>query len=154
MVHTIEAYQKIPTTIDKAWEFMSSPKNLKIICPDYMDFTITSKESEIQSMFPGQIITYTLKPLLKIPISWCTEITHVKDKEYFVDEQRFGPYALWHHKHFLKPIENGVEMYDLVHYKLPMGILGKLANQVFVKKQLQAIFDYRYKKIESLFGTY
>jgi ligand-binding SRPBCC domain-containing protein len=105
-------------------------------------------------MYPGQIITYTVKPVLGIPLPWMTEITHVADKEYFVDEQRFGPYALWHHKHFFRKIEGGVECIDKVDYKLPLGFLGSIAHSLFVKKQLKGIFNYRHKKLEELFGVW
>ena len=87
-------------------------------------------------MFPGQIIQYIVTPILGIPTKWVTEITHVRDGEYFVDEQRFGPYALWHHKHFIKPIKNGVEMEDIIDYKIPMGFLGQIAHPIVVKPKL------------------
>ena len=103
-------------------------------------------------MYPGQIITYVVKPVAGIPVKWATEITHVKDKEYFVDEQRFGPYAMWHHQHWFKPTDNGVHMTDIVHYAIPLGILGRMANSLMVKKKLKEIFDYRYQKINTLFN--
>ncbi len=103
-------------------------------------------------MYAGMIIEYTVRPVLGIPLHWVTEITHVQEPEYFVDEQRFGPYALWHHKHFIRPVEGGVEMEDVVHYKLPLGWLGKLAHMLFVKRQLRQIFDFREKKLTELFG--
>lgn len=115
-----------------------------------MGFDITSETEE--KMYAGQIITYTVRPLFNIPMTWVTEITHVKDKEFFVDEQRFGPYALWHHKHFFKEIEKGVEMTDRVDYALPLGILGQIAHPIIVKNKLKEIFDFRYKKVEELFG--
>jgi ligand-binding SRPBCC domain-containing protein len=105
-------------------------------------------------MYPGQLIEYTVRPLLGIPLYWMTEITHVQEGVYFVDEQRFGPYALWHHQHHFTAIEGGVEMSDIVHYKIPMGPLGQLANTLFVAAQLRQIFDYRYKKVEELFGPW
>jgi ligand-binding SRPBCC domain-containing protein len=105
-------------------------------------------------MFPGQIIQYIVTPLAGIPTKWVTEITHVKVKEYFVDEQRFGLYALWHHKHFIKAIPGGVEMEDIIDYKLPMGILGQLAHPIVVKPKLKEIFDYRYQKLIELFGAF
>jgi len=103
-------------------------------------------------MYPGQVITYTVKPLLGIPLFWMTEITHVQEGKYFVDEQRFGPYALWHHQHHFKEVDGGVEMIDIVHYKLPLGPLGSLANFLFVRKQLKGIFDYRLRFLETHFG--
>lgn len=143
--------QKLPIGINEAWNFFSSPKNLKEITPEYMGFEILSN-SNSEVMFAGQIITYNVKPVLGIPLFWMTEITHVEVGKYFVDEQRFGPYSLWHHKHFFKEIPGGVEMTDIVHYKLPLGILGDFAHWLFVKKQLQSIFDFRYKTLEKRFG--
>lgn len=151
-IYTLHKKQNLPISIDTAWEFLSSPKNLKTITPDYMGFNILSGAD--RPMFPGQIIQYIVTPVLGIKTKWVTEITHVKDKEYFVDEQRFGPYALWHHKHFIKPIEGGVEMEDIVDYKIPMGILGQMVHPILVKPKLEEIFDYRTKKLEELFGKY
>ncbi|WP_426429979.1 SRPBCC family protein [Winogradskyella sp. HB-48] len=151
-IYTLHKKQNLPITVDEAWEFLSSPKNLKTITPDYMGFHILSGAD--RPMFPGQIIQYIVTPVLGIKTKWVTEITHVKDKEYFVDEQRFGPYALWHHKHFIKPIEDGVEMEDIVDYKIPMGILGQMVHPILVKPKLEEIFNYRTKKLEELFGTY
>jgi len=136
----------------QAWDFLSDPKNLKIITPDYMGFDITSGGD--RPMFEGQIIQYIVTPIAGIKTKWVTEITHVKDGEYFVDEQRFGPYALWHHKHFIKEIEGGVEMEDIVDYKLPMGKLGNLVHPFMVKPKLNEIFEYRKKKLVELFGEY
>ena len=151
-IYTLHKKQNLPITIDQAWEFLSSPKNLKTITPDYMSFDILSGAEK--PMFPGQIIQYIVTPILGIKTKWVTEITHVKDKEYFVDEQRFGPYALWHHKHFIKEINNGVEMEDIIDYKIPMGILGQLAHPFLVKPKLEEIFEYRQKKLIELFGEY
>lgn len=132
--------------------FLSDPKNLKTITPDYMGFNIVSGAD--RPMYAGQIIQYVVTPVLGIKTTWVTEITHVVDKHYFVDEQRFGPYALWHHKHFLKPINGGVEMEDIIDYKLPLGLLGGLAHPLMVKPKLEEIFNYRTKKLEELFGKF
>lgn len=151
-IYTLHKKQNLPISVDEAWEFLSSPKNLKTITPDYMGFNILSGAD--RPMFPGQIIQYIVTPVLGIKTKWVTEITHVKDKEFFVDEQRFGPYALWHHKHFIKPIDGGVEMEDIVDYKIPMGILGQMVHPILVKPKLEEIFNYRTKKLEELFGKY
>jgi ligand-binding SRPBCC domain-containing protein len=151
-IYTLHSKQNLPITIDKAWEFLSSPKNLKTITPEYMGFEI--KSGAEKPMFAGQIIQYIVTPVLGIPTKWVTEITHVDDKKYFVDEQRFGPYALWHHKHFLREIPGGVEMEDIVDYKLPFGLLGQLAHPFLVKPKLKEIFDYRQQKLIALFGEY
>lgn len=149
-MHILHTVQKLPISIEEAWEFFSSPKNLKIITPPYMGFDITSGGDE--KMYAGQIITYIVKPILGIPIEWVTEITHVQEPYYFVDEQRFGPYSFWHHKHFFKPISGGIEMQDWVHYKIPFGIIGKSINQLYIKHKLKEIFDYRYQTLEKIFG--
>lgn len=149
MVHTLHTKQILPITIDQAWDFLSSPKNLKTITPDYMSFDIISGAEK--DMFPGQIIQYIVTPILGIKTRWVTEITHVVDKQYFVDEQRFGPYALWHHKHFIKAVDGGVEMEDIIDYKLPFGWFGNLFHGLIVKPKLKEIFDYREKKLKELF---
>ncbi len=151
--HSIKTVQKIPISLDEAWDFFSNPANLQAITPDNMGFKVISQHHG-DTMYAGQIIEYTVKPVLGIPLYWMTEITQVKDKAYFIDEQRFGPYSLWHHQHHFKAIEGGVEMTDIIHYKNPGWFLGILANELFVKKQLQGIFDYRYKKTEELFGVW
>ena len=151
--HSIKTVQKIPISLERAWDFFSNPANLQAITPDNMGFKVISKHHG-DIMYAGQIIEYTVKPVLGIPLYWMTEITQVKDKKYFIDEQRFGPYALWHHQHHFKAIPGGVEMTDIVHYKNPLGILGKLANTLFVRNKLKGIFDYRFRKVEELFGKW
>ena len=149
-VYSIKTIQQLPISLDTAWDFFSSPRNLKEITPDNLGFNIISKHHG-EKMYPGQIIEYTVSPVLNIPIYWMTEITHVEDKKYFVDEQRFGPYAMWHHQHHFRAVDGGVEMTDIVHYKLPFWFLGNIANSLFVKKQLDEIFNYRYKKVEEIY---
>lgn len=149
-VFSIKSKQVLPISLQEAWDFFSSPKNLQTITPDYLGFIITSELDD--PMYPGQVITYTIKPLLGIPLFWMTEITHMQEGKYFVDEQRFGPYTLWHHQHHFKEVEAGVEMIDIVHYKLPLGALGSLANFLFVRKQIKGIFDYRFRFLEEYFG--
>jgi ligand-binding SRPBCC domain-containing protein len=151
--HSIKTIQKIPISLERAWDFFSNPGNLQAITPDNMGFKVISKHQG-DTMYAGQIIEYTVKPVLGIPLYWMTEITHVKNGQYFIDEQRFGPYALWHHQHHFKEIPGGVEMTDIVHYKNPLGILGRMANTLFVKKKLKGIFDYRFSKVEELFGKW
>jgi len=151
--HSIKTVQKIPISLDKAWDFFSNPANLKAITPDNMGFNIVS-EHHGEKMYPGQIIEYTVKPVLGIPMYWMTEITHVEDKKFFVDEQRFGPYSMWHHQHHFREIPGGVEITDIVHYKNPLGLIGRLANTLFVKKQLNTIFNFRIQKVNDLFGKW
>lgn len=148
-LYTVKAIQKFPVRADTIWNFISNPKNLCVITPPAMVFNTLSGDE--RDMHAGQIIHYTIAPILGIKLQWVTEITHVDPKKFFVDEQRYGPYAFWHHKHFVKEIEGGCEMEDVVHYKLPMGILGRLAHP-FVKPRLEAIFEFRRKKLLELFG--
>ncbi len=145
--------QKIPAALDEVWEFISSPQNLKVITPEYMGFDITSKNLP-EKMYPGMIISYKVSPVLGIKMNWVTEITQVKDKDYFIDEQRSGPYSTWHHQHKIEPVEGGVLMTDIVSYKPPFGFLGKVANSLFIRKQLKEIFDYRKKALEKQFGVW
>lgn len=151
-IYRLHKKQNLPITVDQAWDFLSSPTNLKTITPDYMSFDILSGDEK--SMYPGQIIQYIVTPIMGIKTKWVTEITHVMDKKYFVDEQRFGPYALWHHKHFINEIDGGVEMEDIIDYKVPLGFLGQLAHPIIVKPKLEEIFNYRQKKLIELFGDY
>ena len=151
-IYTLHTKQNLPISVAQAWDFLSDPRNLKTITPPYMGFEILSGAD--REMYPGQIIQYIVTPVLNIPTKWVTEITHVVDQKFFVDEQRFGPYALWHHKHFIKEIPGGVEMEDIVDYKVPFGILGQLVHPIIVKPKLQEIFDFRRKKLIDMFGEY
>lgn len=148
-IYTLKATQFLPISKKKAWEFLSAPQNLKTITPEYMGFNILSGAD--RKMYPGQIIQYIVTPVFGIKTKWVTEITHVNEGEYFVDEQRFGPYALWHHKHFIKEVEGGVEMEDIIDYKLPFGFLGQLLHPILVKPKLNEIFNYRKEKLRVLF---
>ncbi len=153
IIYSFKTVQNIPISLDNAWEFFSSPGNLQTITPGDLGFKIISKYHG-EKMYAGQVIEYKVSPLLGIPLYWMTEITHVEHKKYFVDEQRYGPYSMWHHQHHFKAIDGGVEMTDIIHYKLPLWFLGDIANGLFVKKQLNKIFVYRYKKVEELFGRF
>lgn len=150
-IYTLHARQYLPISAEQAWAFLSNPANLKVITPERMGFVIHSGAD--RPMYAGQVIQYTVSPFPGFTTKWVTEITHVKEGSYFVDEQRYGPYSLWHHKHFIREVENGVEMEDLIHYKLPLGWLGRLAHPILVKKQLKTIFSYRESKLTELFGT-
>lgn len=151
--HTIKTSQKIPVPVDRAWAFFSDPSNLQVITPPGMGFKVISDYSTNQ-MYAGQVIEYQVRPLWGIAMYWMTEITHVKEGAFFVDEQRFGPYRLWHHQHHFKEIPGGVEMTDIVHYKIPMGFIGRLMNRLFIKRKLEKIFRFRCQKVEELFGVW
>ena len=152
-IYSIKTVQKIPGSLQEVWAFFSRPDNLKEITPSQLKFNVISKYHG-DSIYAGQIIEYKVSPLFGIPLYWMTEITHVKDSVYFVDEQRYGPYSMWHHQHHFKSIEGGVEMTDIVHYKNPFWLLGDIANTLFVRKQLQEIFSFRYKKTAEVFGEF
>jgi ligand-binding SRPBCC domain-containing protein len=152
-VHSLKAVQKIPGHLPAIWSFFSNPSNLATITPAYLRFKTISKHHG-DAIYAGQIIEYTVRPLLGIPLYWMTEITHVMDNKYFIDEQRYGPYSLWHHQHHFNIIEGGVEMTDIVHYKIPFWLLGDAANALFIRKQLKDIFSYRYLKTVEVFGEW
>lgn len=142
--------QVIDRPIDELWDFISSPSNLKRITPDYMGFNITSEDIP-KKMYAGMIISYIVTPLFGIKTNWVTEITHVKEKEYFVDEQRVGPYKIWHHQHILEETADGILMTDIVSYQPPLGFLGNIANALIIKGKLKEIFDYRTKALIKIF---
>lgn len=150
--YQIKSTQKIPASKSEIWDFISSPKNLREITPDELDFEITSKDLP-EKMYTGMIITYKVRPLFGIKMTWVTEITHVEDGQFFIDEQRVGPYSIWHHQHHIKEVEGGVEMTDIVSYRPPFGFLGSIANALIIKGQLKKIFAHREKAIVERFGT-
>lgn len=149
-MHRLHKIQRLPISIDKAWAFFSSPKNLQKITPEFMGFDILSGADK--DMYAGQIIKYSVKPVLGIPMLWVTEITQVVEKKYFVDTQLVGPYSIWHHTHFFREIEGGTEMEDIVDYKLPFGFLGKIVHALFVRRKVEQIFEYRTKIMDEMFG--
>lgn len=157
MLYRLRQEQLIPATIDEVWHFFSRPENLKTITPPYMGFDILSEVPPV--MEAGLIIEYIVRPLLGIPLRWVTEITHLRGPQhgeppyFFVDEQRFGPYTFWHHRHEFHPVEGGVQMLDLVHYRLPGGPIGRLVHPSIVRPRLEEIFSYRQKKVEEIFGA-
>ena len=148
-VYTLKAIQNLSIGIGEAWEFFSNPNNLKVITPEWLNFKVTSKLPD--KMYGGMIINYKVHPLLGIPVNWVTEITHVKEPFYFVDEQRFGPYKFWHHQHHFKETENGIEMTDIVNYALPFDPFSRIINSLVVKNRVGEIFRFREKKLEELF---
>jgi len=140
----------LPIRIREAWDFFSDSRNLSQITPDYLDFRFVGEAPE--RMYEGMIITYRIRPVLGIPITWVTEITHVQEPTHFVDEQRFGPYRFWHHKHLFKTTEDGVEMEDIVDYAMPLGLLGSIPHALLIRERLEGIFDYREKVLKERFG--
>lgn len=149
-MYKIEREQFLPIPLQEAWDFFSSPSNLSKITPSSLGFVVHGIVPE--RMYPGLFIQYTVSPLFGIPMRWVTEITHVREGEYFVDEQRVGPYSIWHHEHFFTAVEGGVLMRDVVHYKVPLGILGQLVHPFIVRPKLEQIFSYRWESNERMFG--
>lgn len=143
--------QDLPIPLSEAWDFFTSPLNLAKITPANMKFKVTSPYSEHDKVYAGMIITYIVSPILGIPLRWMTEITHVEEGKYFVDEQRFGPYAMWHHEHHFEAIPGGTRMHDILNYAIPYGPIGRLSNSLFVGKQVKQIFEYRKEAIKKIF---
>jgi len=135
-------------TLDESWNFYSDPRNLSKITPPWLNLKITSNLPD--QMFAGMIITYKVYPLLGIPSNWVTEITQVKDKTFFIDEQRFGPYKFWHHQHHFKEVDEGIEMTDIVNYALPFDPLSRPLNRLLVGKKVREIFEFRKKVLIEL----
>ena len=150
-VHRIETTHLLPMPRDEAWRFFSNPRNLERITPPEMNFTITSDVPD--EIYPGLMITYRVRPIFNIPVTWVTEITHVVDRERFVDEQRAGPCTLWHHQHHFRDVPGGTEMRDIVHYALPGGPIGDLINDRIVAAKVAEIFAHRRRALDRLFGV-
>lgn len=142
--------QFINSSLDEVWKFISDPHNLKRITPPGMGFDIRTPGLP-DEIYAGMIISYTVRPLWGIPTNWVTEITHVEEKRYFIDEQRVGPYRLWHHQHIIEPHEKGVLMTDIVSYRPPLGFLGRIANTLVIRKKLNQIFEFRKTALETVF---
>lgn len=149
-MHQIRTTQTLPISLEAAWDFFSHPSNLSKITPPDMNLVPTTEQPD--KTYPGMMITYKVKPLLGIPMLWVTEITHVREQEFFVDEQRLGPYRIWHHQHHFKAVPGGVEMTDIVDYRIPLGPIGVLMNALFIGKKLRYVFEYRRKKLVEMFG--
>ncbi len=150
-LYQIKKEQIVKRPVAEIWDFISDPLNLQIITPPYMGFSITT-ELENNKIYTGMIIGYKVTPLFGLPMTWVTEITHVNEQKYFVDEQRIGPYKLWHHEHILEEHSEGTKMIDIVSYQPPFGLFGRLANHVLIDRNLNQIFDYRFTKIDELFA--
>lgn len=149
--HVLERSQVLPITLERAWAFFSSPRNLARITPPEMGFVIHDS-FDGREAYTGQRITYTVRPLLGIPMRWVTRIEDVKAPERFVDTQETGPYRRWHHTHTFEPVPGGVLMRDRVEYELPLGILGEFAHVLFVRKKLDDIFRFRERTLERIFA--
>ena len=151
-VYSKTSAQKLPITLQVAWDFLTNPHNLSKITPPLMNFKIVAGAEK--ALYAGQIITYSVTPLFGIKTPWVSEITHIVDKKYFIDVQIQGPYAFWHHQHFVTEIEGGVLMEDIIHYALPLGIVGQMAHPIIVKPKLEEIFQHRTTTLNKIFGTF
>ncbi len=148
MIHTLERTQFIPALIDQVWAYFSAPENLNALTPPEMHFEILGAPPP---MYQGQLIAYRIRVAPGVRVGWLTEIRHVRDRSFFVDEQRVGPYRLWYHEHHFFPVEGGVQMIDRVTYALPFGPLGDLVHALWVRRTLRRIFDYRRVAVARLF---
>lgn len=151
-LHSLISVQKLPLSLAKTWNFFSDPHNLLTITPPFLNLKVAN-EVFGDEVYAGQIISYKVRPLAHVAVSWTTEITHLEKEKIFVDEQRKGPYKLWHHQHHFKTIEGGTKMTDIVHYRLPFGLIGEVGHSI-VKRKLEEIFTYRFNKINELFGAW
>ncbi|MBK7631896.1 MAG: SRPBCC family protein [Ignavibacteriales bacterium] len=143
--------QKLNISKNDAWNFFSNPANLSKITPPWLSFQVTSSLPD--KMYAGLIISYLVRPLLNIPQIWVTEITQINEPNYFVDEQRFGPYKMWHHEHIFKQAEDGsVLMEDIISYVVPFGFLGRIINALTISKKINEIFNYRREVLVKMFG--
>ena len=150
-IHVLTRTQIVPASVEECWAFFSDPRNLAKITPPELDFTVLTALPE--RVYPGMMIEYRVRPLFGIPVRWVTEITHVEAEKFFVDEQRIGPYRIWHHEHHFKPLGDGItEVNDKVTYVLPFGPLGDLAHPFLVRPQLEKIFAFREQALRKIFG--
>jgi ligand-binding SRPBCC domain-containing protein len=149
MIKKIYQEQILPITLEEAWAFFATPKNLNEVTPKNLDFKILSDLPE--KMYEGLIIRYKIKPMLNIPLDWCTEITHIDELSYFVDEQRQGPYKMWHHEHHFSATKDGVLMKDILHYDVGLSLFGTIAGWLFVDKKVKEIFEFRKEALDTYF---
>ena len=150
MIHTLEARQTVAADIDEVWEFFSNPENLAKVTPPQLGFVITSKLPE--KMYAGMIIGYKVRPLLNLPLTWVSEITQIKKRKFFIDEQRRGPYKMWHHEHHFREVDGGVEIHDIISYELPLSPFSEPIHRLIVKKKLKEIFSFRETVAKQRFG--
>jgi len=151
MTYQLIREQQINSDIGSVWTFFSSPYNLSVITPEFMNFQVLNNLAD-EPVYNGMIIDYTVSPMWGIPLRWKTKILGVNFQKSFTDIQLKGPYSLWKHRHEFIPNKNGVLVVDTINYELPFGAIGQLAHRVLVQKRLNEIFAYRYKKVEDLFN--
>ena len=140
--------QFVPQPILVVFEFFSRPDNLQILTPPWLDFHITKAPAKLEA---GSMIQYRLR-LHKVSLRWKTEITDWQPPHQFVDLQIAGPYALWRHEHTFRAREGGTLMEDTVQYSIPLGLAGRAAHKIFVRRDIEKIFEYRAQKMRDLFA--
>lgn len=150
-IYHLKQKQFLPITLTEAWSFFSDPRNLESITPPRLKFQIVNVSMD-RDVYEGQVIHYRIQILPLVWVTWLTEITKVKNMEYFIDDQRLGPYSLWHHQHHFREVRGGVEMSDAVTYALPLGWLGRIAHALFVRAELLSIFLHRRQVLERRFS--
>jgi len=150
-IYTLKKIQNFPITLEKCWDFFSNPSNLELVTPPELGLEIISELPD--TIYPGMIIQYNVSPLLGIKQTCVTEITHIKEPEYFIDEQKIGPYTFWHHQHHFKKIKDDmIETSDIINYSLPFDPFSRIIHNLFISKRLNYIFDYREKVLSQKFG--
>ena len=152
MLFTLKIPQLLKNCINTVWDFMSYYENLTLITPKYIGLNILADKENIKKNCSGQIIDYSIIPIIGIKIHWVTKITQVSNHHYFVDEQRFSRNAFWHHKHFIKEVTGAIKMTDILNYKVPIGFIGNIINTLFISHKIKEIFDYCFNKLEQIFN--
>ena len=148
-LYQLKVKQLLSISLDDAWSFFSDSRNLSKLTPPWLNLNITSDLPD--EMYEGMIISYKVHPILGIPFNWVTEITSVKEKNFFIDEQKFGPYKFWHHQHHFKEMENGIEMEDIVNYALPFDPISRPLNKLLVGNKVKKIFEFREEVLKKIF---
>ena len=151
-MYTFQHHQELCLSIEQCWEFFSNPANLKVLTPPSLRMDIEEKDNS-PKIYPGMILSHTIRPFLNIPLQWISEITHILPFQYFIDEQLYGPYKFWHHEHRFRPSTKGVEVSDTIHYMMPYGYLGQAAHRLGIKQKIEEAFVFRKNTLEELFGS-
>ncbi len=149
-IHRNEQIQILPISLQESWNFFSNPENLALLTPAEMKFRHVFAPDQPQ-VYPGMILVHTVSPVAGVPMTWVTEITQVEPMSRFVDEQRKGPFGMWHHIHMFKEVAEGTEIRDVLYYEMPFGFLGNIAHGLFAKKQIEEIFNYRRERLKEMF---
>lgn len=147
----IQTIQRLPIQIEEAWDFFTSPKNLSLITPHWLDYRLNLDPPEY--LHPGTIISASIRPIPVISTSWISEITHIRPPQFYITEQRVGPFKLWHHEHHFRAIDEGVEIEDIIMYGMHFGMIGSFVHNVYLRKRLHEIFSYRAQTLEQRFGS-